>query len=145
MSAVADSGCQACLMGPGHLHKMGLKKSDQCRIRTQSTSINGGNLNVLGAIVLRIAGIDPKDGQESGNDGVKDFFISKGVMKALGIIEESFPSITSVGTSETQTLTGGARSNAGCQMASGVGNGPKDASDMEKCPCGCKPRRLPPP
>merc|ERR1711994_430147 len=45
--AMADSGCQACLMGPQQLYKMGLQKSDLCRIRIASTSINGTQLNVL--------------------------------------------------------------------------------------------------
>ena len=41
-------------------------------------------------------------------DGVKDFFISKGVMRALGSIKADFPSVTAVGASET----GGSDSNA---------------------------------
>ena len=47
MLAMADSGCQACLMGLAQLYKMGLQKSDLCRILSASTSINGMQLNVL--------------------------------------------------------------------------------------------------
>ena len=80
--AVADSGCQACLMGPQMLYKLGLKKSDLCRIRSQSTSINGSSLDVIGVVVLRLAGMDPGTGkivetaaQVRVAEGVKDLFI----------------------------------------------------------------------
>ena len=63
VSGVADSGYQACIMGPPQLYKMGLKKSDLCRIRSASTSINGTSLNVLGVVVLRLAGVDPTNGK----------------------------------------------------------------------------------
>ena len=58
ITAVADSGCQACLMGLGQLYKLGLKKSDLARIRSSSTSINGSSLNVIGVVVLRLADLD---------------------------------------------------------------------------------------
>ena len=108
VSAVADSGCQACLMGPMLLHKLGLQRSDLCRIRSQSTSINGSNLDVIGAVVLRLAGVDPTTGrivetaaQVRVAEGVKDLFLSKGVMRELGIIRGDFPSITAAATGES--------------------------------------------
>ena len=132
VSAVADSGCQACLMGLTTLYKLGLKKSDLSRIRSQSTSINGSSLNVLGVVVLRLAGLDPVTGrtietaaQVRVAEGVKDLFISKGVMKALGIIKADFPSVA-----------------AAVSTTAGTGGGGKTA---DECPGGCKSRTPPPP
>ena len=154
--AVADSGCQACLAGPTVLYKLGLKKSDLCRIRSQSTSINGTSLNVIGAFIVRMAGVDPKTGkivetaaQVRVAEGVKDLFISKEVMKALGILEKDFPSITAAGTSETRTPAVGADVNAGRRAATGDGEGPNqdcnDVTGTETCQGGCRKREPPPP
>merc|ERR1712020_309563 len=111
----------------GQLYKMGLQKSDLCRIRSASTSINGTNLNVLGVVVVRLAGVDPTSGkivetaaQIRVAEGVKDLFLSKSVMIALGIIPPDFPRIRAAGTEET-------------------GGG-----DETRCPGGCKPRGPPP-
>ena len=108
MWAVADTGCQACLMGLQQLYKMGLQKSDLGRIWSASTSINGSSLNVLGLVVLRLAGVDPTTGrivetaaQVRVAEVVKDLSISKNVMIALEIIPADFPRITAAGTGET--------------------------------------------
>ena len=45
------------------LYKMGLQKADLCRIRSSSTSINGSSLNMIGIIILRLAGMDPLTGK----------------------------------------------------------------------------------
>ena len=128
LSGVADSGCQATIMGTPQLYKMGLKKSDLCRIRSASTSINGTSINVLGGIVLRLAGVDPVSGkvvetaaQVRVAEGVKDLFLSKSVMIALGIIPPDFPRIRAAGTEE---VNGDSTENV--------------------CPGGCKPRTPPP-
>ena len=131
ITAVADSGCQACLMGLGQLYKLGLKKSDLARIRSSSTSINGSRLNVIGVVVLRLAGKDPTTGrtvetaaQVRVADGVKDLFLSKTVMKELGIIPADFPRVTAAGSDEK----------------------PMDGNTgVETCPGGCKKRGPPPP
>ena len=127
VSGVADSGCQACIMGTTQLYKMGLQKSDLCRIKSSSTSINGTSLNVLGVVVLRLAGMDPASGkivetaaQVRVAEGVKDLFLSKSVMIALGIIPPDFPRIKAAGTEET------------------------DSNGGKTCPGGCKPRGPPP-
>ena len=131
ITAVADSGCQACLMGLVQLYKLGLRKSDLSRIRSASTSINGSNLDVIGVVVLRLAGKDPATGktvetaaQVRVAEGVKDLFLSKTVMKALGIIPADFPRVMAAGTDE---------------KTSASDNG------EETCPGGCKRRGPPPP
>ena len=54
---------------------------------------DGTDLNVIGAVILRLAGVDPRTGkivetaaQVRVAEGVKDLFIGKDVMKALGIL-----------------------------------------------------------
>ena len=150
ITAVADSGCQACLMGLQQLYKMGLQKSDLCRIRSTATSINGNNLNVIGAIVLRLSGMDPSTGkvvetaaQVRVAEGVKDLFISKNVMIALGIIKADFPSITAAATS-SQGLVGAERLKQGTPGKPGL-LVKKFGHTEETCPGGCKKRGPPPP
>ena len=127
MWGVADSGCQACIMGTPQLYKMGLQKSDLSRIRSASTSINGTSLNVLGVVVLRLAGMDPTSGkivemaaQVRVAEGVKDLLLSKSVMIAPGIIPPDFLRIKAASTEETNTAS------------------------ESTCPGGCKPRGPPP-
>ena len=124
MLAVADSGCQACLMGLAQLYKMGLQKSDLCRIL--SASVERPCM-----IILRLAGVDPASGkivetaaQVRVAEGVKDLFISKNVMKALGILPADFPRIMVASTGETTTV---------------------DDYGEETCPGDCKLRGPPPP
>ena len=146
--AVADSGCQACLTGPNVLYKLGLKKSDLCRIKSQSISINGTNLNVIGAFILRMAGTDPVSGktvetaaQVRVAEGVKDLFISKEVMRALGILDENFPSIVAAGSTESPSFSSECGNSVDLQRrAGGV-----DALIKTTCPGGCRPRTPPPP
>ena len=133
VSGVADSGCQACIMGTPQLYKMGLQKSDLCRIRSSSTSINGTNLNVLGVVVVRLAGVDPTSGkivetaaQIRVAEGVKDLFLSKSVMIALGIIPPDFPRIRAAGTEET-----GGGDETTCP---GANHGVHRRADRPSCP-----------
>ena len=82
-------------------------------------------------VFLHLAGMDPGTGkivetaaQVRVAEGVKDLFISKGVMKALGIIREDFPSVAAAAVGEAPARPHG------------------DANREETCPGGCK---LPPP
>ena len=129
LKAVADSGCQGCVMGLDQLYKLGLKKSDLLRIRATSSSINGAPIDILGVVVLRLAAVDRVSGKtiETAAQirvamGVRDLFISKRVMTNLGIIRPDFPNAEAAGSCET---------NRGIAA--------------ETCPGGCPVRGPPPP
>ena len=54
VQVVANTGCQASLMGLDYLYKMGLKKKDLGRVRSNASSINGAAID----IILRLSGRD---------------------------------------------------------------------------------------
>ena len=123
VKAVADSGCQSPIMGLGLLYKLGLKKKDLVRINATATSISGTRIDIIGVVVLRVSGLDRKTGKMAESaaqvrvaSNVRDFYISKQMMRDLGIIEKDFPSIHAASVSSAE----------------------------EKMPCNC-PRRAEPP
>ena len=116
-------------MGLEQLYKLRLKKSDLCRIRATSTSINRAPIDILGVVVLRLAAIDKVSGKTVETaaqirvaTGARDLFISKRVMANLGIIRPDFPNAEAAGSCETGQSTA-----------------------AETCPGGCPVRGPPPP
>ena len=54
VSVVADTGCQSCLAGTNLLFKLGHNMRHVSKARLQITAANGNNLDIIGAIVLRL-------------------------------------------------------------------------------------------
>ena len=63
VKGVADSGCQAPLMGTEMLYRLGLGKKDLVQVACRASSINGVSITVLGVILLRIIGEDKTTGK----------------------------------------------------------------------------------
>ena len=63
VKGVADSGCQAPLMGTDMLYRLGLRKKDLVQVACRVSLINGGSITVLGVILLRIIGEDKTTGK----------------------------------------------------------------------------------
>ena len=123
VTAVCDSGCQAPLMGTETLYRLGLGKKDLVRVDATATAINNRKIDILGVIMLRFRGTDDVSGKSVETaaqvrvaSDVRDLYISKQMMRDLGIIGRDFPNIQAAGVS---------------------------AADVKE-PCGC-PRRSPPP
>ena len=55
VSVVADTGCQSCLTGTNLLSKLGLNVRHLSKTRLQMTAANGNNLDIIGAISLRLS------------------------------------------------------------------------------------------
>ena len=55
---LADTGCQACCMGPKELSKLGLLVNDLIPVEMKLGGANGSQLKILGGVFLIISGTD---------------------------------------------------------------------------------------
>ena len=136
---LADSGCQACCMGPRELNKLGLNEKDLLEVEMKLNGANGSQLRIMGGVFLVISGNDGAGKLWETNqlcyvaEGVEKLLLSKEACVKLGILPKSFPS---VGSAIDQR-----------PVVSEVSDGPNtDQFDLEPCApdedgsCSC-PRR----
>ena len=130
--AVTDTGAQSNLLGLKIFHQLGFKKHDLVGVKNRLRAINQEEINILGAVFLRISGKDPVTGDNVEtavmayvSDSTSRFYISKQAMEQLGIIGHDFPRIglATIG-SVRDTLAKDERGHA---------------------PCGCPSHEKPPP
>ena len=100
VKVITDSGCQSSLLGLKTLHTLGLKKSSLVPVSGNMSAINGEGINILGAIFLRLEGLDNSSGQRVQTavmahvtESTDRFFISQQAMRELGIIPQDFPKV----------------------------------------------------
>ena len=115
VTAIADSGCQSPIMGLKMLYRLGLKKRDLVRIKATATSISGTSIDIIGVVMLRLSGTDKYSGKTAETaaqvrvaNNVEDFYLSKQMMRDLGIIGKDFPNVqvASVSTSSGKASCG---------------------------------------
>ena len=115
VTAIADSGCQSPIMGLKMLYRLGLKKRDLVRIKATATSISGTSIDIIGVVMLRLSGTDKHSGKMAETaaqvrvaSNVEDFYLSKQMMRDLGIIGKDFPNVqvASVSTSSGKASCG---------------------------------------
>ena len=95
VSVVADTGCQSCLAGTNLLSKLGLNERHLSKTRLQMTAANGNNLDIIGAIALRLSDSASQGGIETRQivyicRDTSDFFLSRGACVELGIVLLTF-------------------------------------------------------
>ena len=101
MSVLADSGCQACVMGTEELRKLGLTEKDLLPVGMKLHGANGSNIQILGAVFVTISGQDAAGKTWETNQlcyvakGVGKLLLSKEALVKLGIINKSFPAVGS--------------------------------------------------
>ena len=97
--AMADTGCQSCLIGFKCVQKLGLTKTDLLPVSMEMRAANGNPIKVLGAIILKINSPSSSNNTQETRQLVyvtnetSQFFISKGACIDLGIISSNFPAI----------------------------------------------------
>ena len=100
--AMADTGCQSCLVGISTIHKLGLRERSLIPVKMRMRAANNNSINILGATILRFSGQD-----EAGSvvetrqlayvtDTSDRLFLSKEACIALGMITDRFPSVGEV-------------------------------------------------
>ena len=124
---VADSGCQSVLLGLKVFHKLGLKKSCLVPVKGRMSAINGEGIEILGAVFLRLEGIDESTGQivqtavmAHVSASTDRFYISRQAMRELGIIPPNFPQVQATSLNAVSS------------------------DNRERAPCGCLKHTLPP-
>ena len=132
VSIVADTGCQSCLAGTNLLFKLGLNVRHLSKTRLQMTAANGNNLDIIGAIALRLSDSTSQGGIETRQivyicRDTSDFFLSRGACVELGIVPPDFP----IGCQKRQSTA----EVSACNVTS-------ESSMTATCDC---PRRQPPP
>ena len=132
VSVVADTGCQSCLAGTNLLSKLGLTERYLSKTRLHMSAANGNNLDIIGAIALRLSDSASPSGTETRQvvyicRDTSDFFLSRGACVALGIVPRNFPGVGQSQQPLAEVST--------CSAAS-------ESSMTAACEC---PRRQPPP
>ena len=130
--AMADTGCQSCLMATAILDELGLSVRDLIPITLTMRAANNSQLPIMGAILLRLS--NPKTKKVTRQmvyvtPSVTKLFISREACTELGIIDPSFPHSTTAVVHDA-----GATSRA--TPAQGTAHTPQ---------CGCPRRMAPPP
>ena len=142
--AMADTGCQSCLVGVNTIHKLGLHSHNLIPVKMRMHAANHNDINILGAAILRFSGRD-----EAGNvvetrqltyvtDTSDRLFLSKEACIALRIITDGFPTIGEVPLDQNPTNV------AVTSQCDTVSDTVLDTDLQPTTDCTC-PRRTPPP
>ena len=98
-TALADTGCQSCLAGSNLLRRLGLRHSDLIPVKTKMRAASNDGINLLGAILLKISGIDATGSWLSTNqmtyitNCTDQFFLCREACTDLGLISKKNPTI----------------------------------------------------
>ena len=97
--ALADSGCQATVMGPLQLSQLGLSSKDLIEVQLTLSGANRSSIKILGAVFVNISGAD-KGGQLWTTrqlcyvaEGVDKVLLSREACSQLGMLSDSFPAV----------------------------------------------------
>ena len=102
LPAMADTGCQSCLMGIQVAERMGLNADDLIPVTMTMRAANEGGIPILGAMVVRFSGTDSRamtreTRQIAYITNTSDrIFLSRAACIDLGMIGETFPTIGEV-------------------------------------------------
>ena len=97
--AMADTGCQSSLAGLELLNTLGLKPSQIIPVHMKMKAANDNNIEILGALPLRITGMSPSKNTYTTRQLVyftpsaRRLFLSKHACTELGLISTNFPTI----------------------------------------------------
>ena len=101
MLFLADTGCQACCMGPTQLHSLGMTEVDLLEPTLNLKAANTTGITILGAVYLHISGRD-RTGQKWEThqlcyvaQDIEQLLLSRDACEQLGMISKSFPEVGS--------------------------------------------------
>ena len=147
--AMADTGCQSCVISVRHLQRLGLEEEDLIPATMRIKAANNSSMPILGAAILLIKGRsvngDTKETRQVvyATEVTNKFFLSRQACVELGIISSTFPTIGEIGTikeeeDEEQTISPDSTSEVSITSS----EAPKSALTSN---CDCLKRELPPP
>jgi hypothetical protein len=102
ITAIADTGCQSCLIGLKVVYRLGLRKADLLAVQHRMNAVNRDSINIMGAVLLRLSGND-KDGYPMETAQVcyvtpdtTNMYLSREACVDLGLISSTFPAVGDV-------------------------------------------------
>ncbi|CAC5390777.1 unnamed protein product [Mytilus coruscus] len=110
ISAMADTGCQSCLVGIKVIHRLGINQTELYPVNMKMHAANNKGITILGATILRISGKDDQGRHVETRqmtyvtDNSDKLFISREACIALRMISDSFPTIGEI--DDTQQTPG---------------------------------------
>ena len=138
VSAVADTGCQSCLIGSKVVHYLGFRDRDLLGVEHRMNAVNQHSIDISGAVILRLTGLD-KGGHQLQTTQIcyvtpdtDKLYLSREACVDLGLISSSFPtfrealSVTAVDTHVRMS----------CPVKDTISDGEQ---------CDCPKRSMPPP
>ena len=99
VSAMADTGCQTCLVGLKIVKKLGLSTKELIPVDLKMHAADNHNIHILGATILRLSGVNSKGEEISTRqmvyvtDKTNKLFLSREACTDLGIIPHRFPTM----------------------------------------------------
>ena len=104
VTAMADTGCQSCLMGTSFMQQLNLTKKDLLPVKVRMRAANGGQFKILGAILMRLT--NPLTNSSTGemvyvSPDVSKFYIK---MEELEMYVRTFPALNASMTMDPQDV-----------------------------------------
>ena len=102
IDAMADTGCQRCLVGLELIEKTGMSRRDLIPFTMRMHSADNRNISILTAVIFKLCGMDQSGSERMTRqiiyvtDSTDKFFLSQEVCIDLGIIPIHFPVIGEV-------------------------------------------------
>ena len=99
MTALSDSGCQACCMGLTQLHALGLTKRDLLQPILSLKAANTSGINIIGVVFLMITGWDRYGNKWRTHqlcyvsEDVEQLLLSREACEQLGMLSKNFPEV----------------------------------------------------
>ena len=99
MKVLADTGCQACCMGPSQLHALGLSRKDLLQPILSLKAANTSGINIIGVVFLMITGWDRNGTRWRTHqicyvsEDVEQLLLSREACIQLGMISSNFPEV----------------------------------------------------
>ena len=138
LSAVADTGCQSCLIGMNLVQRFDLRQNDLIPVKMRMRAANENNISIIGAVILRLTGKSESGRTHETREMVyvthdtDKLFLSREACQRLGMIPSSFPTIGDVNSSEKNPV----------DLSNSITS--RSESAITK-PCCCPRRQTPPP
>ena len=130
VSTVSDTGAQSCLWGLIEFYRCGFRDSDLRPVRRTILAANREEIEIVGAILLRLTGTADDGTTHTArvmvyvSPNTRKFYLSREALIQLKVIPPDFPKVGSAGEASEMLA---------CAIT-------KDST----APCGCPIRRLPP-
>ena len=99
LPAMADTGCQSCLVGIDVVERMGLSTADLLPVSMRMKAANKQDIRILGAVIIRFSGTKENSQRVESRqvayvtDSTDRVFLSRAACVDLGLVSKDFPTV----------------------------------------------------